>query len=117
MQKLSWSAEHGMSDGSGVVFDLPRSTLDTEKSCLVFEQFSNVDNVSVVRRLGKRKGWIIMYTLHTALASPKLYYIAATSLQFTWKIFFICQTLLDVSTALLVQIFFSTTIPVAPDKI
>ena len=74
MQKLSWSAEHGMSDGSGVVFDLPRSTLDTEKSCLVFEQFSNVDNVSVVRRLGKRKGWIIMYTLHTALASPKLYY-------------------------------------------
>ena len=40
MQNLSWSADRGMSDGSGVVFDLPRSPLDTEKSCLVFEQFS-----------------------------------------------------------------------------
>ena len=39
MQNLSWSAERGMSDGSDVVFDLPRSSLDTEKSCLVFEQF------------------------------------------------------------------------------
>ena len=35
MQSLSWSAERGMSDGSGVVFDLPRCPLDTEKSCLV----------------------------------------------------------------------------------
>ena len=40
MQNLSWSAERGISDGSGVVFDLPRSPLDTEKSCLVFEQLS-----------------------------------------------------------------------------
>ena len=40
MQNLSGSAERGMSDESGVVFDLPRSALDTEKSCLVFEQFS-----------------------------------------------------------------------------
>ena len=40
MQNLSGSAERGMSDGGGVVFDLPRSLLDTEKSCLVFEQFS-----------------------------------------------------------------------------
>ena len=40
MQNLSRSAERGMSDGSGVIFDLPRSPLDTEKSCLVFERFS-----------------------------------------------------------------------------
>ena len=40
MQNLSGSAERGMSDGSGVVCDLPRSPLDTEKNCLVFEQFS-----------------------------------------------------------------------------
>ena len=36
MQNLSGSAERGMSDGSGVVFDLPRSPLETEKSSLVF---------------------------------------------------------------------------------
>ena len=32
MQNLPGSAERGMSDGSGVVFDLPRSPLDTEMS-------------------------------------------------------------------------------------
>ena len=43
MQNLSGSAERGMSDGSGVVFDLPRSPLETEKSSLVFWTVLNPD--------------------------------------------------------------------------
>ena len=58
MQNLSWSAERGMSDGSGVVFDLPRSPLNTEKSWqnklsnkMFFEEFPTlVSEYSHARR-------------------------------------------------------------------
>ena len=59
MQNLSWSAERGMPDGSGVDFDLPRSPLETEKSCMDIMLF--VIEVYITANMAKVHVWISCY--------------------------------------------------------